>query len=60
MRALIKKENKPDCMEVGQVEKPSCLDDHVVIRVLTGGVRNGSPYPHGRMDLQQGSRGDGP
>ena len=38
MRALIKKENKPDCMEVGQVEKPSCPDDHVLIRVLAGGV----------------------
>ena len=38
MRALIKKENKPECMEVGQVEKPSCPDDHVLIRVLAGGV----------------------
>jgi len=38
MRALIKKENKPECMEVGQVEKPSCADDHVLIRVLAGGV----------------------
>jgi L-iditol 2-dehydrogenase len=38
MRALIKKENKPECMEVGQVEKPFCPDDHVLIRVLAGGV----------------------
>ena len=38
MRALIKKENKPECMEVGEVEKPSCPDDHVLIRVLAGGV----------------------
>lgn len=38
MRALIKKENKPECMEVGQVDKPSCRDEHVLIRVLAGGV----------------------
>jgi L-iditol 2-dehydrogenase len=38
MRALIKKENKPECMEVGEVEKPSCPNDHVLIRVLAGGV----------------------
>lgn len=38
MRALIKKENKPECMEVGQVEKPACPDGHVLIRVLAGGV----------------------
>lgn len=37
MRALIKKENKPECMEVGQVEKPACPDGHVLIRVLAGG-----------------------
>jgi L-iditol 2-dehydrogenase len=38
MRALIKKENKPECMEVGRVEKPACPDDGVLIRVLAGGV----------------------
>ena len=38
MRALIKKENRPECMEVGQVDKSSCPDDYVLIRVLAGGV----------------------
>ena len=38
MRALVKTANKPNCMEIREIEKPVPRDHELLIRVLGAGV----------------------